>query len=486
MWGARNFGPRYNDGRSALSRSMESSLRFLESLMLIAALALSGCAGQVRSQQRPPKWTTGFWLWSEGAGDTSGINTPLDSLYILAGNIQYGTRPFAVKGWAVYANLPRELPAASENWLVFRSDGQSVPDQELVPLLVERVLQLRVAASSRKIELAGVQLDIDCPTGKLSNYAVFLGEMRKALPPGMRISITALLDWFRDGTSVADVVAEVDEFVPQFYDIENRGSYRGDRAIASKIDAALWTPRFNRFGKFFRIGVSTFGRSRIVPAEDRQRNRYLGALYFRDLKPLDIAVDSAFNLQTSRNEEGETVLNYRASRATRAGYGEIRPGDTFQFILSTPETVRAAVKSAMSMGPNCTGVIFFRWPTSSESLVMQPGEVLAAAGLPAAVQPKSPNIHVVDGGCAAVRCVDLYLEDPRPLSAQPVRYEIRSSTEFEYFLPEEGVPIRMAGPSLLVFLQPPYCGRGRLYLGRAVTAAKSDYVVTGSPTGESR
>ena len=32
------------------------------------------------------------------------------------------------------------------------------------------------------------------------------------------------------------------------------------------------------------------------------------------------------------------------------------------------------------------------------------------------------------------------------------------------------MPVRMTGPSQLELSLPPYCGRGRMYLGRAVTA----------------
>ena len=38
------------------------------------------------------------------------------------------------------------------------------------------------------------------------------------------------------------------------------------------------------------------------------------------------------------------------------------------------------------MGGNCAGVVFFRWPGSDEALVMEPSEVLMAAGLAAGAQ----------------------------------------------------------------------------------------------------
>ncbi len=103
----------------------------------------------------------------------------------------------------------------------------------------------------------GVQLDVDSPTGQLAAYADFLREVRKGLPKDTQLSITALLDWFRAGTAIDRVIGQVDEFVPQFYDL----SMGRERAVAAKIDANVWGPRFSRFGKRYKIGVSSFGRA---------------------------------------------------------------------------------------------------------------------------------------------------------------------------------------------------------------------------------
>ena len=62
-------------------------------------------------------------------------------------------------------------------------------------------------------------------------------------------------------------------------------------------------------------------------------------------------------------------------------------------------------------------------------------------------------------------------------SPMPVRYVIRSSTELEYFLPQDNMPVKMSGPSELTLSLPPYCGRARMYLGRAVTAKRAEYTV---------
>ena len=87
----------------------------------------------------------------------------------------------------------------------------------------------------------------------------------------------------------------------------------------------------------------------------------------------------------------------------------------------------------------------------------------------------------MDGDCVAVKCVDAYLLNAPPLAAESVRYRIRASKEMEYFLPEEKMPVKMVGPSELELSLPPYCGRGRMYLGRVVTAVSADFTVEEEP-----
>jgi hypothetical protein len=91
---------------------------------------------------------------------------------------------------------------------------------------------------------------------------------------------------------------------------------------------------------------------------------------------------------------------------------------------------------------------------------------------------KENRVYTVDGRCAAVACVDVYLESSAPFSSTPLHCRIHTSTELEYFLPRENMPVRMIAPSELEVSLPPYCARGRLYLGRAVTAGKTEFTVT--------
>jgi hypothetical protein len=441
--------------------------------LLSAALCCFGCGSGVPDPPQPTTWTTGFWFWNGSSTSVTSQVNPIDVIFFQAGSIIRYTFLGRPTRWTVSSHLPEHLPPAREYWLVFRMQSPGVPDPEVAGQLARVVTEMKRQGPVPKLRMSGIQLDVDSPTSALPLYAAFLRELRKSLGPDVAISITALLDWFRSGTAVGDVLREVDEFVPQFYDLETERAYRGNMAIAARIDAAKWGPIFNRHKKRFRIGISTFGRARLVPHPGSQQ--YGG--YFRELKPLDVAVHPDLQFSTYQTEAKERVLSYQAARQTTARYQWFNPGDTFEFIFPTPEAIQFAVSQARLMRGYCAGVLFFRWPAFDESLATPPDDVFAAAGILPAAPDKFGSLQAIDGSCAAVHCTDLYLVNASPLSETPMQYRIDSSIELEYFLPNEGMPVRMVDASRIELKLPPFCGRSRMYLGRAVTATKASYSV---------
>lgn len=252
-----------------------------------------------------------------------------------------------------------------------------------------------------------------------------------------------------------------------------------DPSIASNIDAAKWSPVFNRFHKRFRIGIASFGRARRLRESPLSTEGSVQTLYV-DLIPADLSANPASSLQASRNSAKESVLTYRVLGATRPpvpGFVPLPPGDSIQFIIPTQESIKAGVEGAKQLGGYCAGVLFFRWPGPREALTMDPDEVLAAAGIAPGSDRPQGAVQVADGGCAAVKCMDLYLLNPEPLRPNPVRFGIHSSLRMEYFLPRSGVPVRMVSPSDLELRLPAYGGRRSLYIGRAVAMNSARFTV---------
>jgi hypothetical protein len=448
-------------------------------LLLIGSLGLCGCVAS--SQSPPERWTTGFWFWEGSSVDPAYSGDMVDVLFAQVGTIRSDSdrRPGAEpkERWYTYGRWPEQMPPARDYWLVYRFEQQGVPGLPAAAQLAGDISDLRAEARERNLNVVGIQFDVDSPTSALPRYAEFLKEVRKELPAGFQISITALLDWFRSGTAIGEVIQQVDEFVPQFYDIGDATEFYRGSAIAARIDAVRWGPVFNRFHKRFRIGISSFGRARLIANETPAQNGSRRIFFYGDLRPLDIAVNPAFELRAEHNQAGETVLNYRATRKVRIDYSDFRPGDSIQFIVSTPDAIRAAVHSVREIKGNNAGPVFFRWPTEGESWAMQPDEVLDAAGGGATVPSKQDRVHVVAGDCAAVECVDVYLESSGPLSPRETRHRIHASTELEYFLPQQNMPARLVGASDVEVSLPPYCGRGRLYIGRAVSLKRAEFTV---------
>ena len=454
------------------------------SLLFASYFFLAGCGHPLVSQTLREPWNAGFWFW-QGSSSEVLTRASLDVLYVHVGSIQKD-RPFQVRKsesnqpWHAYAQIPEQMPTARQYWIVFRFEQEGVPDSEATLPLANAIARLQSDAARRHLTLAGVQLDIDSPTSKLRDYASFLHELRKKLPPGFQISITSLLDWFRTGTAIEDVVKEVDEFVPQFYDVADRDPYHEQVFLAKKIETEEWRPRFERFHKRFRIGVSTFGRARYAPIHPVSRNGYAVVSFLRDVEPADFAFNPAFTLQTARNDAGEQLLTYRASRKTQVGYNNFEVGDGVEFTIPTQEGVRAAVESARKMGNYCAGVVFFRWPTGTQGIAMAPDDVMAAAD-PAVRTKPSLTVQTVRGSCAAVHCMDVYLVNPPVRSPTAHQYAIRSSSPLEYFLPEGKVPVRLSDASLLDLSLPAFSGRSRMFLGRAVSLMPTEFTIQEQP-----
>jgi hypothetical protein len=439
--------------------------------LLAFLLLLAGCRPASTPPLAPATFSTGYWFWSGSDADQPHPVPPLDLLYFHAADIQFESyRPG--DPWYVGGDIPSALPPARQYWAVYRFNLHGIPDLKTVPLLRESLERLLSQARHRGLRLTGVQLDIDSPTGSLPRYAAYLHAVKQELPPGLELSITALLDWFRPGTAIAKVVAEVDEFVPQFYDLQGPRESLTNPAIAAPVSAAQWARLFGRFTKRFRLGLSTFGRARGLESA-QPRNP---VFYFADTKPFDFGVNPHFALQTSRTPAGELLLQYRATRPTRIGYQDFDPGAGAEFVLATPESIAAGVAQARLFGPYCAGVLFFRWPSTAETLAAPPADVLAAAGL-LPNRSVAPVLIAQDGNCAAVHCIDLILLPGNRLLPAPSNFLIRSTAPLDYILPERSIPLRLAGPLELTLRLPAYTARGQLYLGRVVSTQPARFTL---------
>jgi hypothetical protein len=351
----------------------------------------------------------------------------------------------------------------------WRSDEPKPPDESLVAPLVEAYRQAQVASARMGQRMAGLQLDVDCPTRSLATYAGFLTALRRQLPSDTRVSVTALLDWFRDGTEVRRVLAAVDDYVPQFYDVALDGP---GSEIAHPIEVRRWAPIFNGYGTPYRIGISAFGRVQ------RIRSMAGGAPVrdaFRDARLSDLWAPGLRLVQTTTNGSAERVLRWDVIRGRPPA---LEAGDHVEAILPTPESVRNAYEAGRNFGGLCAGVVFFRWPGPAETLVMTPDEI--AASLRGEPTDAPPRLQASDGGCTGRSCADLRVHLPNRFPTRRTEFQVTASTDVEYLLAaREGVTLRQLGPRQISVAIPAYIGRSDVPLGRVFSRQPGRYEIAG-------
>lgn len=377
----------------------------------VLAAFLASC-GPRPSPPEPREFRLGFWYWR--TPEAFAYQGPaLDALYVQGGELDAKGRLSDL--W------PPELPPARRYVSVLRIQKPEVPKPALLRPIVEAYKSWAVSLRKSGAPLRGLQIDLDVPTTSLGDYAVFLEALRKALPPGTRLSITALVDWFRPGTKVRTVLEKVDEFVPQFYDVRPPGDLpRIAEAVSDRFSS-----RFEDAGKPYWIGAASFGRIERVRGSPPQRRAY------REMSPLDLFAAPVRQTGVFTSPAGERILHFIVQRPSPRL--ELQPGDEVDVILPTRESIRKAVRSAREFGPNCQGVLFFRWPSRREALTLTPGEVLAAAS--ERTPARTDELVVREGDCPGRRCYDLSVRAGDRLRLTPVSLIVSSSAPIDYLSP---------------------------------------------------
>jgi hypothetical protein len=419
---------------------------------IAGALAVFFLAFHASSAARPraaEDWKTGFWIWAGEPPVAAGIKA--DILYVETPG----------RRW------PRDLPDADEYVVVRRIDPSTALTEHTAAALANDFAALIEDARNHST-IIGLQIDYDCPSNKLEQYGQFLEQVRRLLPTGSRLSITALLDWFMPHTAVSSVLKRVDEFVPQFYDAR---STRTSVGVAEPVDVAQWAPRFNAYRVPYRIGISSFGR---IARRRSNSSGHSEVRFFRDVTPLDFARRHELSRSTGTTAAGELVVHYEVSSPLQ-DVPELMPGDAVDITFPTERSVRAAYEAVTRFGGYCAGVVFFRWPTRHETLTLLSDDVLRiVSGDPPS---RKPTLEVQTPSCLERRCADLYLNVGSTVRSDDRTLNIHASGPIELFLP--------AGPLIQVSLRanqiavqvPSYSGLGRIYLGRAVSSGLTQFEV---------
>lgn len=136
--------------------------------------------------------------------------------------------------------------------LVVRIDGARLP--LAAPALLARLSPLIARWRSAGLDLTGIEIDHDCATSALADYASWLQQLRSGLPGELRLSITALPSWL-DSPALDQLLAAVDDSVLQVHAVE-----RPDRSLFDGNKARQWTLAFARRTQHpFAVALPAYG-----------------------------------------------------------------------------------------------------------------------------------------------------------------------------------------------------------------------------------
>jgi hypothetical protein len=220
-------------------------MRLLAALLL-CVIALSGSTPQVRATAEALPHDAYIWqrAWTPQVIAAARRSSDIVRAWriLLAESSQAGRWTTVSVPWSDVAATQRPVIG------VIRIDGRL--DESRMPALVDQIVS-RVEASGAN--LAGVEIDYDCPTSKLPAYARFLGELRSRLAHRIALSITALPTWM-NSAELEGLTRHLDEIVLQVHAVDDprRGLFNPDQA-------ERWVKDFGRrIRRPFRVAIPAY------------------------------------------------------------------------------------------------------------------------------------------------------------------------------------------------------------------------------------
>ena len=200
-----------------------------------------------------------------------------------------------------------------------------------------------------------VQLDFDCPTRLLKDYADFVRQM-KARSPEQKISITALASWI-DHADFVSLATGVDTVYPMFYDLEvdraeevRRGRWH---ALADPLGHAHWLEKWAACPVPWVAGLPNFSRVSVFASDGRLQGHLKSWNWDELVFHPDLQVDAG-------DAPAAGVLALVVVRATRLADVALEAGD--RVVLRRPDlsVLRELHDQAFARG--ASGVCWFRLP----------------------------------------------------------------------------------------------------------------------------
>jgi hypothetical protein len=342
-------------------RSRPLALAFVCLILLLSGI------GWWRVQASPlPPLETSFWYWHQPFRLNERESARLRGLGVREMFVRAGTFRWDAGAENIRLTLPQvwKTPATSFRvHLVFNADYalirrfEKIPEETFRVAFVEGIRREQDRAKAAGVDVAGIQIDFDCPTRLLPRYARLLSGLRTELiDEGLVFSISMLTTWFtsRDFDSL---LTAVDFYVPQFYEAVTPREYTGlgtfptissDSALRRGLKAA------GRRRASFYAGIPVYGHALVFDDRGRLRGAYHDSGAVEALRRPDFRLTDT----TLRNDE--SLLEFIGSGSAK--------GFHIVYDLPTPEMLARCRETVQAERPrNCRGMILFRYPEEGET-----------------------------------------------------------------------------------------------------------------------
>ncbi|WP_051070726.1 DUF3142 domain-containing protein [Pseudomonas asplenii] len=164
-------------------------------------------------------------------------------------------------GWSrAMVDLPRLRADGRSLIAVVRLDGQlPALDQETAQ---RQITQLLADWQAAGVTPNGLEIDHDSASARLPGYREFLLKLREQLPPGLKLSITALPAWL-DSPQLPGLLQVVDSSVLQVHAVSNPRL-----GLFDPVQARKWAERWSRVTeKPFYLALPAYGVA-LLPDSD--------------------------------------------------------------------------------------------------------------------------------------------------------------------------------------------------------------------------
>jgi hypothetical protein len=392
--------------------------------LLLLILPVAGCRTQPPTP--PSGFRTAIWQWhAPFAGVPADL--PVDDVYVRAATLSFD-------GERLVPTLPQRFERGERRpvSLVLNFDAGAarhfgeLPEDQVATVAAEAFLAARRAAERQGTQVRGLQLDLDCPARLLPKYARVCRVIRSKVPKAT-LSVTGLVSWIGDDR-LRDLVAAVDEFVPQFYEGRLPQRFEADVPVSDHRDYASVMETLARLGKPYRIGVAAYGQVLLYDA----RGRLAGVS--RGLSLADAFRHPSLRFDSLREVQGERHVRFTAVKADAAGRGL---GYGILFRIPTALSFAAALAAARDRRPaNCVGIAVYRLAEAGETATLPAvtvAEVLRGRKPVADVRRETSarsNPYALIEGTARERAGEVRVAirnaglAPR-LESEPVRVDVR-------------------------------------------------------------